>query len=198
MTAETHSNTDQSELTPDEQRVRLAALAALKRRVALAEGELKDALHATMRDGESHTVWNPADDDTQLATVNRSKKKHTAAVTDRAELTDWIAAHYPEKVVERVAATAEGIEYLQALGDPDLVTVGAVVPEWAVEEIVKASAAAREPAAPDGTLDVPGVTVTRPEGTTSVRLADDAAEQVAALIAAGRIDTDGHTRRIEP
>jgi hypothetical protein len=200
MTADNEGNTGQAvrtEMTTDDVRLQLAALNALKARVAAEEARVRKNLHAGMRNGESHTVWSPLDPDAQIATVNRSKPGPKASVTDRGELTAWLAEHYPEKVQTRRTVTEAGLAYLTELDDEDLLAREETVPDWAVEEVVKASEKAKEPCTPDGTLGVPGISVSRPDGALSVRLSPEAADLVTDLIASGRLDTDGTPREIE-
>lgn len=178
------------ELTVEDQRLRLAALAALAARVKREDGQARKDLHTAMADGEGHTVWNPLDESEQLATVSRSKKTPVATVTDRAALEAWLREHYPEKLETVREVTAEGLEFL-ADAAPDLIAERTVVPDWAINEITTASAKAKAPVAPDGTTGVPGVDVARPPGSLSVRLSDDAERIVTDLIAAGRIDPRG-------
>lgn len=183
--------------TVAERRLRVAALTVLQDRVKTALTDARADLEATMTNGESHTVWSPVRDGAQIATVNRSKPKPAARVTDRAALAAWLEAHQPDAVQTTRHATAEGLDFL---GDaaPELLEHRRVVPDWAVEAVLKASAEARTPCHPDGTTGVPGVAVDpAPPGRLSIRLAAEAADLVTELVERGVVDLQGTPLAIE-
>lgn len=185
-------------VTADDQRLRVAALTRLQAYVKAELDAERADLHTAMRNGEGHTVWSPLRESDQIATVNRSKPKAKARVSDRLALETWLRERFPEKCETAQRVTAEGLEFL-ADAAPDLIETSVTVPEWAIAEVLTASAKAKKPTMPDGTTDVPGVEVdAAPEGTLSVKLSDDAAALVDELIEAELIDHRGRRREIGP
>lgn len=184
MNDQSESNTGRQSAA-DEQRLRVAALTALQARVKTVLDDARAELHTVMSNGESHTVWAAAGE--QVATVNRSKPRPKATVTSQAALDAWLASHYPSECTEEVTVTAEGREYLADVA-PELLDRRLVVSEQQRNAVIKASEKARQPAHPDGTLDVPGVAVdTARDGTLTVKLGDEGLAQVERLVADGRL-----------
>lgn len=183
MNAEPESNTGRQP-TPDA-RLRVAALTALQARVKSVLDDARTELHADMTNGESHTVW--ADAGEQVATVNRSKPRPKATVTNQTALDAWLVTNYPDECSEEVTVTAEGREYLADVA-PELLDRRLVATEQQRNAVLKASEKARQAVHPDGTADVPGVSVdVGRDGTLTVKLGDEGQAQVERLVAEGRL-----------
>lgn len=114
---------------------------------------------------------NAVIDGEKLASVSVTKGGRVT-VSDEAALTRWVKDRYPTEIyaVEKVRAA------------------------W-LEQIKKASEAAGEPCAPDGTLDVPGISVGDPY--TSVRKERGASEFVEQLWNSGRLSLTGELKELE-
>lgn len=141
---------------------RLAVLGVLAARIKQADTEARQQFLQAMAVGDR---LNPADDDVKLAAVSKIRGRTGATITDPEKFARWCAEHYPTEVEHRPV----------------------VRDSWA-RAVLDASKRSGQPCAPDGTLDIPGVSVTTGDPTVTVRLTEDASEAVEALWRAGRIN----------
>lgn len=146
--------------------VRTAVLSVLLDKVKKAYDEARgEACEALGAEGRVNAVI----DGQKLGAVSVSK---TGRVTiNEAILTAWVDEHYPTEVV----------------------TVKKIRPAF-LDAIKRASEAAGQPCAPDGTLDVPGIIIGDPYA--SFRKADGAAELVEHLWNTGCITIEGQLREL--
>lgn len=158
---------------------------------------VRTAAQDALENGDRLSVTSPLDG-TDIGHVLRTKPKPVAEITDRAALEAWCREHYPALLEQRRGIAPWNMnEALDVLAEhaPHLITVEHdVVPERVMASILAASLAAGAPMGPTGEADVPGVTVERPPGAITVRLADDGLDAVRALFTAGLITVDGTIR----
>jgi hypothetical protein len=109
----------------------------------------------------------------------------------------WMAEHWPERVERGWSVDPAHVDTAIAVlreHAPELLAQTEHVAPWALSEVVKLSEEAGRPVGPGGELDVPGIVVTVPEGSVSVRIEAGAGEVIAELWRSGRIALDGTVR----
>lgn len=107
----------------------------------------------------------------KIATVSVTETGRVTISNEEA-LTAWVEEHFPTEVYEKKT-----------------------IRKAFLDQIKKTSAAAGEPCAPDGTLDVPGVSVSDPHAM--VRKTPGGAEVIEELWRTGRLSIDGEIKEIE-
>lgn len=172
----------------------VAVLAELRKRVCAAYDGSKAEFAEQLERGTRLTARSPLSG-TKLGTVWVTDPDPAATVVSRSELDGWLAATYPEKTRETITDTAEALAVLREHA-PHL--IGSEVPDWARNEVVKASDSAGVPVGPGGEADVPGVELRAKNPVVSQRLTTGAGEEIAELVRAGYIDpATGELRTIE-
>lgn len=152
-------------IDPTTAALRVAVLRVLTDKVKAATDTSRKQAVDAMNTGDR---LNPTAGDTRLAAVTKTQGRTTATVTDPDAFAAWCAEHYPTEVEHKPV----------------------VRPAWA-KAVLDASKAAGQPCAPDGTLDVPGVSVSTGEPGLTVRLTPEADAAVEALWRSGAISLDG-------
>lgn len=155
--------------------------AIVKTPLAEQRARCAEGLHPT----ERVAVPNPITGE-PLGFVTRVKDTRDAVVTDWSALLAHLSDK-PEQVFETTrikrAVTDEQIIAVLAEHASDLIEVHLEAHDHAVSDALRAAL--------DGT-EVPGVQVRTKPGHVRIQPADDRAEQVHALLAAGRITVAGH------
>jgi hypothetical protein len=151
----------------EETALHLALLKVLTDRLGKARTTAADTLKASWRVGDRNAAALPSD--AVIGSVTYAKGRASAAVTDREAFEEWVAANHPEEIET-------------------------VVPEPIVRvrpayEALLTSAAKQMGEAVDATTGevVPGIEVRQGDPYTTVRLAGDAEEQVAAAWKSGEL-----------
>lgn len=137
-------------------------------------------------------------DDRKLSMAYMSDPDHEVLITDRAALTEWLAQHYPdhtEQTTELTGPADEVLAVVQAYA-PHLVSTTTRVCDWALQELRTVSARNRVVTGPGGEMDVPGLVVSRPSPRLTVRLAEDADDVMADLLARNLITVDGRLKEV--
>jgi hypothetical protein len=177
---------------------RIGALKWLSDHTAKRYQAARSELARTVKRGAHLPGCSPLDD-RQLAMVYMSDPDWWTVITDQAELTDWYAQHYPdhtEQTQEITGPADEVLAVVQAYA-PHLVSTTTRICDWALQELRTVSAANRTPTGPGGEMDVPGVEVVQPNPTLTVRLARDADDVMADLLARNLLTVDGQMRELE-
>lgn len=148
--------------------VKAAVLKILNDRVAAAFKAAKEEVAEILGpEGRKNAVL----DGMKLASVSVTKAGRVS-VSNEKLLVDWVAENYPTEIEETIK----------------------VRPAF-LEAIKKASEEAGEPCAPDGSLDVPGISVGEPYPL--VRKAPGADEIVEQLWQSQRLTLDGTLKELE-
>lgn len=135
-------------------------------------------------------------DGATLGTITKAAPKPTVSI-DWEVWGPWMAEHWPSRVERGWVVDSNHVDTaITVLREhaPELLTTAEHVASWAVSETVKLSEAAGRPVGPGGELDMPGVTVSTPDGSVSVRIEAGAGEIIAELWRSGRIALDGTLR----
>jgi hypothetical protein len=175
----------------------VAVAAQLAKMVKAAGDRARLAAAEDLDDGESVTLRSPSG--AKLGKALRTDPENVATVTNAAELHAWIRKHYPDQVRTTEEPSPDTAAVLAVLRRhaPGLIVRTSRIADRMVPDVLAASAAAGEPAGPDGELDVPGVTVVKPPGVLTMRLDPKTAPAaIAEMWAAGQIQLDGSTVRL--
>lgn len=173
----------------------VAVTAQLAKMVKAAGDQARVLAAPVLDEGASVTLYTPLG--AKLGKALKTDPEPVAIVTSRVALDAWLRKRYPDQVetVEQVSPDTTAVLDVLREHAPHLITQAEVVAERMVPDVLAASKAAGEPAGPDGELDVPGVSVTKPEGVLTVRLDSKTAPQaIADMWAAGLISLDGTLR----
>lgn len=159
----------------------VAAKAIKDRRADLGEA---------LANGDRLNVTAPDSPDLDLGLVYRTKPKGTAGITDTQAFTEWMAAHYPDRIKwdTRISDFDEAVQVLREHA-PHLVEDVPTVEPWAETEVLRCSERVKQACGPSGELDVPGVAYEPPgPGVVTVKLSDDGPAVIEQLWREGRID----------
>lgn len=158
-------------MTDHQLALRVAALGALRDKVRAAEAVAREALWAEMRAGDRQTAHYAG---RLLGAVTAAKGRLTPSVSDVHAFTAWVEEMHPTEVLHNPT-----------------------VRESFKAAVLAATKRAGEPCAPDGTLDVPGISITEGDPFLQLRLTDEAEEIVAAMVRDGAISPSGDLLEIE-
>lgn len=177
----------------------VAVAAQLAKMVKATGDTARLAASDVLEDGASVTLYSPLG--AKLGKALRSDPVPVATVTNRAELNDWLRRTYPDQMhtVDEPSPDTSAVLAVLRKHAPNLVVRVSRIAERMIPDVLAASVEAGEPMGPDGELDVPGVTVTKPPGVLTIRLdAKVAPQAVAEMWQAGLIAPDGTLRLALP
>ncbi|RJQ68106.1 hypothetical protein D5S17_32915 [Pseudonocardiaceae bacterium YIM PH 21723] len=147
----------------------------------------KDRLSAVTPDGQL------------LGTVTMSAPRPRVTIDDEQKLISWLVDRYPDHLADDMVVTgpADRVAEVLAAYAPELVTRQPVLRDWARAELIELAQAAGHPVGPGGEVELPGISVTTPNGVVSVRLEPGAASTIIELIRSGHLAIDGTLRALE-
>ena len=151
--------------------LRVAALGALRDKIAAAEKLAREELWAEMRAGDRQTAHYAG---RLIGAVTAAKGRITPMVFDPDAFASWVAENYPTEVVHKP-----------------------VVRESYKAAVLAASKRAGEPCTPDGRLDVPGIRISEGDPFLQLRLTDEAAAIVLDMVRDGVITASGELLQLE-
>lgn len=180
--------------------LKTAALKVISEYTTDRYNEARAEVAKTLNKGDRKTVRSPLGD-VKVGQVWVTDPKPVCAITDRAALTDWLAEHYP-------ATTKTGYEVIGS--EPEIVAVlfehaphllrevRAIDPDQ-LRELRANSIALGAVVGPGGETDVPGISVSEPDGVVTCKPDTQGLQAVMDLYRAGRLDLDGTVRpELEP
>ncbi|SFO60653.1 hypothetical protein [Amycolatopsis rubida] len=170
---------------PNTVALRVAALKHLKDRIDDAYNAARAEQAEAMPKGARWPVVSPLDG-VKLGTVSKSDPKVTASVRDETAFGAWAAKHYPDdtEYAFRVVGSEQEVHEALYTHAPHLVKSVTVVSRDLRKRVERMSATTGVPTGPGGELDVPGVSVGKPDGVVSCLPAEGGWESVVALVRA--------------
>lgn len=169
------------DVVPDEVLInRAVVVAAIVDAVMNQKKDLAKELDLRLRKGAKETATNPADGEMKLGTVSKSFPDAKAEVTDHSALDDYLRDTRPLDLDVQVAlGPIEEVAPILMEHAPHLVTQVTVVPQWMRDN------ALREALAPGRVI--PGVGVTHPAGTLTIRPNAHAKKMAADVLASSPV-----------
>lgn len=166
-----------------EQLLRLSALKVLSDKFKKLYDEARAEESAGITRGSTIMVYSPVDGE-KLGAVSMSDPKTTARIADQNAFAAWAARLYPDDVefeFEIIGSHQEVVAVLYEHAGHLLKRTSRVSPKL-VKQVTACSAEVKEPAGPNGELDVPGVVVETAESRLSCLPASGALPTVMALV----------------
>lgn len=183
--------------TAKETALGMVVLKYLTDRIRPAQETLR--FHAVkLLDKKERVVAKSSLDGTQLGTITKSDPKPKATITNPARVYEWVRDHYPERLDVKTQIVGSDTEVIAVLAvhAPHLIDEVLRLPEWVTHELVLKAEQAGQPVGWGGEIDVPGIEVTIPEGSVSVRLEKEIDDAVLDLVRAGLVEIDGTVRAL--
>lgn len=156
-------------------------------------GEAYDAVRKEAAKGmdlaDRKSVYTP-DKKTYLGAVSLSNPEATAGVGDVGAFTEWVKASYPDEVefdMEIIGPDDEVKALLYQHGKHLVKLVEKVTPAFRAS-VLEASNDRKEPAGPNGELDVPGIVMSKAATSrVAFRPAKEAGHVIAELVRNGTV-----------
>lgn len=157
-----------------------------------------DELARSMKRGARLPGCSPLDD-RPLSMAYMSDPDCKLRISDESALVDWMAQHYPDHTeqAQQITGAPDDVLAVVAAYAPHLVSTTTRVCDWAMRELRTVSEANGAVTGPGGEMDVPGVEINRPNPQLTVRLAKDADDVMADLLARNLITVDGRMKELE-
>lgn len=172
--------------------LRTAALKAISDYTTKAYNAARAEVAGVLGRGDRKMARSPLDD-TKLGAVYVTDPKPQCLVTDEAELTEWMAEHYPAAIESGYEIAGSEAEVVAVLFEhaPHLLRRIRRVDSEQLRELRANSIALGAPIGPGGEADVPGIEVHTPDGVVTCKPDAAAIHAVVALFRAGRLELDG-------
>lgn len=167
----------------------LAALGLLRDRAKAAYDGQRAVAEKDMKRSDRLSVWDP-DEKIYLGAVSKSNPEKTAGVGDAEAFLNWVKANYPDDVDWDMDIVGPDDEVKAVLYQhaKHLVKLKEIVKPAFRAKVLEASNAAKEPAGPDGELDIPGIIMSAAASSNvSFRPSPDAAATLTELIRNGTV-----------
>lgn len=172
----------------DELALRTAAFKVLADYAKGKYDELRAQMAARMARGDRQ--MGVTTDGVKIGAVSKSDPKPLALVVDATALREWVAAYYPERLIEDldVIGSDEEIKEILLVHAPHLVRQVRKTDPDLVRTITNESSKRGFVIGPGGEAEVPGVEVQEREGVVSCLPTDDAVPAVVEMLNRGEID----------
>lgn len=131
-------------------------------------------------------------DSEKLGAVSKTDPKPVALIGDEAAFTEWLLANYPDSVAYDLDIIGSDQEVKAVLFEhaPQLVRSKKVPSPDLVRRIKNDSAQLGVPIGPSGEAEIPGLTVSQPDGDVRCKPDEGALATVIHLFRAGKLDLE--------